>query len=451
MSDNQFSYSQDHFKNLTASVLNQASKLGVSQAQVHISEEINLSAEVRNSTIEHCANSQEFSVSLTVYINNKLGVVTANNIDSINSINNLVKQAIDIANYTQADEAHGLLEAQYYYSTVNYHHNLELYNHCNDDIETLITTATELEAISMDQDPRFINSNGSSISSSEGHFYLANTNGFSNGYCFSRYLKYISIIGKSDKGMQTDYAFTKSRNSSHLKPNIELANMVSNRVARRLNCGKIESKKLACIFENQIAKEIIYSMLGALGGMSQYRKLSFLQNSLETTILPPWFDVIDNPLLVKGWGSSYFDSEGFNLHSNNIITQGQVVSYLLSSYSARKLKMQPTGHADGVSNIVVKPNFNGGLIELAATLNQGIIITETIGSGLNTVTGDYSVGACGLYVKNGQIDCFVDGITISANIKEILKNIIYVGNDYVEGSMQCGSILIAEGIVNVNQ
>jgi PmbA protein len=449
MNDDKFSYTKDQFKNITEFVLEQSISLGVSQAQVYISEDIGLSAEVRNATIEHCATNHDFSVSLTVFLDNKLGVVSANNVESADDVEKLVKQAIDIANYTQPDEANGLLESKYFSDDINC--DLELYNSCDLNMEALIDSAKELEEMSMRSDARLVNSNGASISKSVGHFYLANTNGFNGGYKFSKYFKSASIIGQNDKGMQTDYWLSKSRDYYDLMSNSELSAIVSNRVIRRLHYGSIKPGKFTCIFENQVAKELIYSMLGALGGMTQYRKLSFLQDSLDQQILPAWFDILETPFLHKGLGSTYFDSEGFAVQNKQIITKGIVNTYLLSAYSARKLKMQPTGHADGVSNIIVKANFDGGIVEMAKLLKQGIIITETIGSGLNTVTGDYSVGASGLYVENGHILYFVDGITISSNIKDMLKNIIHVGNDYIEGSMQCGSIMIAEDIVSVNK
>lgn len=444
-----FSYNVDRFKNITELFLDTATKLGANQAQVYISEDIGQSVEVRNSNVEHCATNHEFNISLTVIVDNKMGVVSTNNIDSEDDIPKIVKQSIDIANYTQFDAANGLLEEQYLAKTISC--DLSLYNPAKISMDDCINSAKELESLSLKSDKRIINSNGASVSLSSGHFMMANTNGFNLGYDFSRYFKSVSVIGSNEKGMQTDYWFTKNRDYKYLLSNLMVAEIVSNRVTRRLSSGDFTPTSLPCVFEHQVAKEIFYSAFSALGGMSQYRKLSFLQDSLGAQVLPEWCNIMENPLLYKGSGSMYFDSEGFAVKPKPLITNGVVNTYLLSAYSARKLNMKPTGHADGLSNIIVQSNFNGGIAEIAKTLSKGFIVVETIGSGLNTVTGDYSVGASGLYVENGEIMHFVDGVTISCNIKEILKNIVYIGNDTIDGSLQCGSIMIADGVISINK
>lgn len=444
-----FSYTVEQFTSITDMFLEKSLQLGVTQAQIYISEDLGQSVEVRSGNIEHCANNHEFNISLSVIVNKKMGVVSTNNIESDDDVEKIIKQAIDIANYTQVDEENGLLDTQYIAKNIEF--DLGIYNKCDLSMQSFIDSAKELEELSLSSDTRLVNSNGASISKSSGHFHVANTNGLNLGYSYSRYFKSVSIIGKNDKGMQTDYWFSKSRDYYDLMNNQDLAGVLSDRVLRRLNYGDFTPGFFSCIFEQQVAKELLYSTFGALGGMSQYRKLSFLQDSLGSQILPAWCNIAENPFLHKGSGSMYFDSEGFALQPRSLITNGVVDTYLLSAYSARKLKMKPTGHADGLSNVIVNPNFDGGIIEMAKTLNRGFIIVETIGSGLNTVTGDYSVGASGLYVENGEILYFVDGITISANIKDILNNIVYIGNDVIEGSMQCGSIMIQDGVISVNK
>lgn len=264
------------------------------------------------------------------------------------------------------------------------------------------------------------------------------------GYRTTRFGTSVSLIGETKAGeMQTDYWSSSHRDFNLLLPDEELANIAVGRTLRRLNSGKkIKSGLYPVVFEASIAKSLIGNFLGAINGNNLYRKLSFLNNSLETKIFPNWINIIEDPFIYKGLSSCYFDNEGVKVKTRTLVESGVVKSYQLNCYSARKLQLETTGNSGGNHNIVVPANFNGDSYALAQNIKNGFIIIETIGHGLNMVTGDYSVGASGLWVENGEVQYFIDNLTIAGNLKDIYQKIQYIANDHNNGSIQCGSMLI---------
>lgn len=433
-----FNYSQEQLKNIANQVLEKAYILGATNAQVEINEGIDTSVDILNDNIENFSTSYDVSLILTVYIGNQRGSVGISKI-SLDNIDEFINKALDIAKYTQPDLANGLPEIDLLCKSFT--ENLNLYNPIKLDNKYLIEKASAIEAFALTQDAR-LSSDGVSIGISKYNFILANTHGLSLGYKTTRFDESISLIGKNTYGMQTDSWYTSNRNFNHLLPDEQLANIAVSRVIRRLKPGKIKSGNYPVIFENSIAKSLIGNFLGAISGNNLYRKLSFLNNSIDTKIFPDWLKITDDPFITNGLASCYFDNEGVNVHKRNLVEDGTIQGYLLSSYSARKLKMLSTGNAGGNHNIIVKHNFSGDTLSLAKEMHNGLIIIETIGHGVNMVNGDYSVGASGLWVENGEIQFFVENITISGNLKSIYKNIRYINNDIYNGSILCGAILV---------
>ncbi len=442
----QFIYQQSQLSDYANDIINRAIKLGASQAQVELSESISTDIEVLDQKIENFETSHESQMLLTVYLGQQKGHIGISNIDTKN-LDTIIKQALEIAKYTQADPANGILEKQFL--TKKLPTDLQLYMPHNENNDTLISTVMDIEQKALSSDKRITASDGASVSLTSYNFVTANSNDFNLGYQTSRYSNSVSLIGNTKNGMQTDYWYSSSRNYTKLLTSAELANHAANRLLRRLNKGEFKQSTCKVIFESTIAKSIIGALIAALSGNSQYRKLSFLNDSLGNKVLPEWLSIEEDPFIPEGLSSCYFDNEGGQVYQRKLVDNGLVSGYLLSAYSARKLNMQPTGNAGGAHNLKVTSNFNGDLIALAREMHSGLIIIETIGHGLNSVTGDYSVGASGLVVIDGKISHFTDNLTISGNMRDIYNNILCIANDSSPGSLLCGSMLIESNCLQI--
>lgn len=436
-----FELSTDELKNKASFILEKAMAHGATSAIVAINESIEAGVDILKNEIENFETSYNSSLSLTLYIGKNKGSAGISS-TSTRSIDDLIKHAYDIAKYTEADPDNGIAESDDICQ--GFSENLNLYNPVDLANDDLINNAREIEQTALNTNTKITNSNGSSLGYGKYNFVIANTNGLNQGYKTTRFDSSLSLIGENkDNGMQTDYWYSSSRDFKNLLSPKELATTAVNRTIRRLNTGpKITSGLYPVIFESTIAKSLIANFLGAINGNNLYRNLSFLNNSLNTAVFPQWLDIIENPFIDKGLASCYFDNEGVNVTKRSLVEAGIVSGYQLNCYNARKLGMKSTGNSGGNHNITVKSNFDGDSLALAKQLNNGLIIIETIGHGLNMVTGDYSVGASGLWVENGEIQYFTDNLTIAGNLKDIYQKIQYIGNDYNSGSIHCGSILI---------
>lgn len=439
MAQLEFTHTQNNLKNLADLILNRATALGATSAQLEINESIETGVDVLNGNIESVETSYDSNIGLTVYVGQNRGNVGISQVPP-GDLDMIIQQALDIAKYTQADPISGIPNKEDL--CTSFTDNLQLYNSTSIDNAQIIQQALELEKIGVTSDKQVNASDGAAISLGKYNFIIANTNGLNLGYTTTRYGKSLSLIGQTKKGMQTDYWYSNARDYNDLDSNLDLATHAISRVKRRLSNGKIKSGSYAVIFESTIAKSLIGNFFGAISGGSLYRNLSFLNNSLNTQVFPEWLTITEDPFVIKGSSSCYFDNEGVNVCRRDLVKNGTVNGYLLSSYSARKLGMKTTGNAGGNHNIQVSSNTVGDINILAAGMKRGLVIIETIGHGVNMVTGDYSVGASGLWVENGEIKFFVEGLTIAGNLKAIYKDIRYISNDYTKGSIQCGSMLV---------
>lgn len=440
MSAIDFEYSQQQLSDIAQLILDMAINKGATNAQVEINESIATAIDVLNNEIENFETSYDRTLGLSVYLGNKRGNIGITSIEP-NNLEQIVSQAIEIAKYTQEDTANSLPEKKFLCKEIKT--ELELYNPININNKILIDKAKNIEQLGLNTDKRISGSDGASLSLTKHNFVIANTHGLNLGYKTTRYNSSLSLIGNSINGMQTDYWYSSSRDFNSLCLDNDIAQIAVSRVTRRLNKNNITSGIYPVIFESPVAKSIIGNLLASISGNNQFRKLSFLNDCINTQICPEWLTIYDNPFVVKGLSSCYFDGEGVQVQQRNIIENGVAKSYILSSYTARKLGLSPTGNAGGTHNIKVTHNTTGDIAILATKISKGLIVIETIGHGLNMVTGDYSVGASGLWVENGQIQFFVDNITISGNLKNMLHNIAYISNDYEpQSSMQCGSMLV---------
>ena len=440
-----FEYNQNELAALANEILSIAKQQGATEAQVELSENISRSVDILNSQIDNFTTCYDAQLVLGVLVGKNKGNVGITTINPSN-LQQIVANAIDIAKYTQPDSANGIADKEYLCQDM--HTDLGLYNPNSISNEDLIHKAELIEKYALEYDKRITSSDGASISLSKYSFLMANSNGFCNGYKTTRYGASVSVVGEINGDMQTDYWHTSSRDFNKLMDDKQLAVTASSRLIRRLNKGTIKSGQYSVIFESPIAKSLIASYLNAVSGGSLYRKLSFLTGSLNTQVFPDWFQMTEDPFAYEGLSSCYFDNEGVSVAQRDLVTNGFVNGYLLSSYTARKLGMPVTGNAGGSHTITVSSNFSGSALDLAKKMGNGIIIIDTIGHGVNLVTGDYSVGASGLLVQNGEVQYFVDNLTISGNLCNIFKQIQLIANDSEPSSLFCGSMLVNDVTVS---
>ena len=444
MSELTFEYTQNDFKMIANKILDMSHQMGATSASLQITESIDKYVGILNNNIENFEINANNSMSLTVYIGHNRGNVNISKIKLPQAQEqDFIQHALDIAKNTQADQYNGIAEA--HLLCKNMERQLELFHPISLSNQQLIETTKDLESRSLNIHERINTSDGAAVSYTHSNFLLATTNNFVSGYSASRYAKSINLIGKSGQELHLDSWSDASRNFNNLLANQDIAYIAVKRILRRLNKGTISTGTYPVIFETSIAQGLIAKFLAAINGNNLYRKLSFLNDSLNQKIFPEWITIVDDPFIKQGNASEYFDGEGVSVMQRDLVKNGKINSYLLNCYCARKMHMESTGHASGYHNVHITTNFDGGIEQLATTMGRGLIIIETIGSGLNMVSGDYSVGASGLWVENGSIQFFVNNITIAGNLRQIYNDILHISNDYSNhDAIHCGSILVKQ-------
>jgi PmbA protein len=321
--------------------------------------------------------------------------------------------------------------------------DLDLYHPWTDDVSTLADIALECEQAALQYDGRISNSEGASVNSYSGSAVYANSHGFISASRASHHGVSCSVIGSSGDGMQRDYWYDSNRNPAKLDSASSIGTESARRTIRRLDSRKISSTQCPVLFENGVAKSLVSHMVNAIKGGSIYKKASFLLDRVGDVILPDFVSIAENPHQLGANGSAWHDAEGVATPSYRpIISEGILQSYVLGSYTSRKLSLQTTANAGGVRNLTVT-DTGDSFEELLAKMNTGLLVTELIGSGINMLTGDYSRGAAGFWVENGEIQYPVEEITIAGNLLQMYQNIVAVGNDLdTRGNTVCGSILL---------
>ncbi|MDQ6570671.1 MAG: metalloprotease PmbA, partial [Haemophilus parainfluenzae] len=348
--------------------------------------------------------------------------------------------ALAIAKYTSPDDCTGLADKELMAFEAP---DLALYHGASVDVEQATKLALEAEKSALEYDAKIVNSNGASFNSHTGVRVYGNTHGMLQSYLSSRYSLSCSVIGGELDQLENDYEYTVSREFDALSPADWVGQNCAKKVIARLNPQKLTTREVPVIFLNDVATGLISHLTGAISGGSLYRKSSFLLDHLGKQVLPDWFQISERPHLLKRLASTPFDSEGVRTQDLEIIQDGVLQTYLLTSYSGRKMGMQSTGHAGGIHNWLVKPNLTGGLTALLRQMGTGLLVTDVMGQGVNIVTGDYSRGAAGFWVENGEIQYPVAEITIAGQLQDMLKNIVAVADDIEHRSnIQTGSILL---------
>lgn len=415
-----------------------AQKAGAT-AEVGVTKVRGLSVSTRLQEIENVEFTNDGALGISVYLGQQKGNASTSDL-SEEAIKNTVEAALAIAKYTSPDDCTGLADKELMAFEAP---DLELYHGASVDVEQATKLALEAEKSALEYDAKIVNSNGASFNSHTGVRVYGNTHGMLQSYLSSRYSLSCSVIGGELDQLENDYEYTVSREFDALSSADWVGQNCAKKVIARLNPQKLSTREVPVIFLNDVATGLISHLTGAISGGSLYRKSSFLLDHLGKQVLPDWFQISERPHLLRRLASTPFDSEGVRTQNLEIIQDGVLQTYLLTSYSGRKMGMQSTGHAGGIHNWLVKPNLTGGLTALLRQMSTGLLVTDVMGQGVNIVTGDYSRGAAGFWVENGEIQYPVAEITIAGQLQDMLKNIIAVSDDIEHRSnIQTGSILL---------
>ena len=415
-----------------------AQKAGAT-AEVGVTKVSGLSVSTRLQEIENVEFTNDGALGISVYLGQQKGNASTSDL-SEEAIKNTVEAALAIAKYTSPDDCTGLADKELMAFEAP---DLELYHEASVDVEQATKLALEAEKSALEYDAKIVNSNGASFNSHTGVRVYGNTHGMLQSYLSSRYSLSCSVIGGELDQLENDYEYTVSREFEALSSPDWVGQNCAKKVIARLNPQKLTTREVPVIFLNDVATGLISHLTGAISGGSLYRKSSFLLDHLGKQVLPDWFQISERPHLLRRLASTPFDSEGVRTQNLEIIQDGVLQTYLLTSYSGRKMGMQSTGHAGGIHNWLVKPNLTGGLTALLRQMGTGLLVTDVMGQGVNIVTGDYSRGAAGFWVENGEIQYPVAEITIAGQLQDMLKNIVAVTDDIEHRSnIQTGSILL---------
>lgn len=399
-----------------------------------------LDVTVRKGETEKVEFNKAKSIEILVYRDKRKGSVSVTDL-SPEALNTAINAAARIAEYTEPDEYAGLVEKEYLAKDIP---DLDLEHPAAIEVERAAEYAKEAEDSAFAYDKRINNTDGASFATHAGFHIYANSNGFLGGYSTTRYSASCITIAEQAGVMQRDYDYTYVRDVHDLKPMRDIGKQAASKTIARLGAEKIKTCKAPILFDPSNAKRLWGAMISAASGGNLYRERSFLLNALDTKILPEFIDINEKPHILKAIGSAPFDAEGVATSDKSIVSNGVLNTYLLGGYSARRLGLQTTGNAGGVHNFCVtagKDDYQG----LVNKMHRGLVVTEMLGHGINLVTGDFSQGAAGFWVENGEVVHPVAEITIAGNIKDMLQGIVSVGNDLDwRGSVVTGSVLINE-------
>lgn len=430
----------NQLKNLVQDCLDEALKQGATAAEAGLSVGNGLSVSARLGDVENIEYDCDQGLGITVYFDKRKGSASSSDL-SEDSIKKTVKAACSIAKFSNEDEFSGLPDKDMLATEFP---DLDLYHPWDIDAEQAIKLAIECEDAARSFHPEISNSEGASVNSHQGIRIFGNTLGFLQGTQATRHSLSCSVIGQRGEQMQRDYWYSVARSANDLETTVEIGKKAAERTLRRLGSRSLSTRVAPVLYAPEMAGSLLGALMGAISGSSLYRKSSFLLDSLDTQILPDFIRIHEQPFLKKALGSAAFDGEGVATKTRDIVSNGILRSYLLSTYSARKLGMQTTGHASGVHNLTIEPGADD-FQAMLKRLNTGLLVTELMGQGVNRVTGDYSRGAAGFWVENGEIQYPVEEITIAGNLKDMFKNIVAIGNDLdLRGNIRTGSILIEQ-------
>jgi len=431
---------RDELAELIDQALREARRLGVDQAEVAVSHDIGLSATARLGDVENLEYTNDRGIGITVYKDSRKGSASTSDF-SRHAIVEAVGKACTFATLTAPDEYAGLADADLMCTAEP---ELELDHPWTIDADQAIALAIETEAAAMQFDKRISNSEGATVSTNRGIHAYGNTLGFVGSHTRTSHSIMAIVLAEADGVMQRDYHYTASRDAGDLEAPADVGQAAAARVIARLGARKIKTTRAPVLFVPELARGFIGHAMRAISGGAQYRRSSFLLDAAGEQIFPEFVTIEERPHIAKGMASAAFDSEGVATYDRDIVAGGVLQGYILSSYSARRLGLTTTANAGGAQNLVV-PGGGKNLAELIRDMGTGFLVQELIGQGVNAVTGDYSRGAVGQWVENGEVQYPVHEVTIAGNLKSLYRRIAAIGDDQdLRGGIRCGSVLVEE-------
>ena len=440
-----FSYSRGQFEELVDIALRHAKKLGATNAGAEASEGCGLSVSVRKGELENVERNRDKSLGVTVYVDHRRGNASTSDFSKA-AIERTVQAAYDIARFTAEDPIAGLPDEA---DIETQPRELDLFHPWAISSEDAARLALQCEAAALKTSRRITNSEGAAVSALQSHFFSAHTHGFRGGYASSRHSISVAPIAKlpgRNAEMHRDAWYSSMRCADELASAEAVGRYAAERALSRLGSRKIATTECPVLFESTVAAGLLGGFVQAVSGGALYRKSSFLLDSLGKKVFPKHIDIHEDPFVLRGKGSAPFDDEGVRSAARDVVKGGRVEGYFLSSYSARKLGMKTTGNAGGSHNLTMTSRLTRStddLNEMLHKLGTGLFVIELMGQGVNYVTGDYSRGASGFWVENGQIAYPVHEITIAGNLKDMFMGIEAIGADvYNMGAKSIGSVLV---------
>jgi len=418
--------------------LDRARRAGASQAEISAHSSQGLSVMTRLGEVETLEHMQDRGIEVTVYIGHRKGNASCADLRR-QSVLDSVDRALDIARFMQEDKFNGLADTQLLATEFP---DLDLWHPTRMDAESAIERALVCEEAGR-ADPRITNSEGASINAGLGLNVYGNSNGFVGRSAGTHYSQSCVLLAGKGDGMQRDYHYDSRRNLGDLEAPEETGREAARRTIRRLNACQLPTGSMPVLFSPEVAKGLIGHLVGAISGSALYRNASFLKDQVGTRLFPDWLNLSERPFLLRGANSASFDSEGVATRERNIVDAGVLQSYVLASYSSRRLGLKTTGNAGGVRNLLLRPGGEAS-DDLVSTIQRGFYVTEVMGQGVNLITGDYSRGASGFLIENGQISHPVEEVTIAGDLRDMFLNVQGVGSAVdTRGNIHSGEVLIS--------
>ncbi|MCW5197596.1 metalloprotease PmbA [Buchnera aphidicola] len=419
----------------------------VDEAFIFIRKTYDMNSVIRNGSKEYIEFHEDCSFSITVYSNYHKGYASSTDLN-IQSIKNTITAAIEISKYTSKDIYSTLPSINLKKYKVL---DLDLFHLSNLNLKESLKMAYLTEKYTLDFDKRIVNSEGGCFSSGYTIIAFGNTKGLIQTYKFSQYSLSICVVAENNKfnTQERDYYYSISRKLDDLESPRSISKKCAKKVLLKLNSKKIITQRCSIILTSDVAASLFNHFAKSIFGYQVYNKSTFLLDSLGKLIFPKWLSIFENPHIKKGIASSPFDNEGTLTKPRFIVKNGVLQTWLLDSYSSKKLNLKNTGHLGGIYNWIFIQKNNISFQDLLYQMNTGLVITDLMGHGVNIVNGDYSRGASGYFIENGLFKYSVKEITISGNLKNIYKKIIAMSNDYdIRKNIQCGSIFISKMIIS---
>ena len=419
-------------------ILAEAKRQGASACEVAVSLEQGLSTSVRQREVETVEFNRDQGFGITLYVGQRKGSASTS-ASGAEAIRETVAAALAIAKHTSEDESSGLADKALMAKDVK---DFDLFHAWDITPEQAIEQALVCEAAAFDADSRIKNADGTTLNTHQGCRVYGNSHGFIGGYASTRHSLSCVMIAEANGQMQRDYWYDVNRQGELLADPVSIGQKAAQRAASRLGARPVPTCEVPVLFSAELAGGLFGSFLGAISGGNLYRKSSFLEGAIGQTLFPEWLTIDERPHLMRAMGSTSFDGDGLATYAKPFVEKGELVSYVLGTYSGRKLGLPSTANAGGVHNLFVT-HGDEDQAALLRRMGRGLLVTELMGHGLNMVTGDYSRGAAGFWVENGEIQFAVQEVTIAGNMRDMFKQIVAVGNDLeLRSNIRTGSVLI---------